>query len=173
MPHTHSQDYHGLFKQPKAKNKGCSIYKHLFKLSHHYSPPSSVEPQAPYYSSERPPEHVPWYEPTYLPVAPSSSSQGCKVACPIESHLMSAQEEQCMVQDTDTGNLVMVPIIRASFSQLGITRPLQNEYAPMGPPAPDHYWQDAMPDHHSYHPWEEPWAHEDCYPPTSSSTALG
>ena len=50
-----------------------------------------------------------------------SSFQGCEVACPIKSCLVLAQEEQRMVQDTDTRNLVMVPIVCASFSQLGIT----------------------------------------------------
>jgi len=159
-----SRDYRGSFKQPKARNKGRSVYERLFESRRRYSPPSSAEPRAPYYSSERPPERAPRYEPAYRPPASSSSSQGRDVARPIESRLVSAQEEQRMVQDADTGNLVMVPIVRASFSQLGITRPQLNEYASM---------EDAAPDRHSYRPREDSWAREDRYPPTSSGTAPG
>ena len=127
-----SRDYRGLFRQPKARNRGHSVYERLFESGHDYAPPSSPGSRAPYYRSERPSEPgAPRYGSASLPVAPSPSSfQGCEVARPIESRLMSAQEEQHMVQDADTGNLVMVPIVRASFSQLGITGPQQNEYAP-------------------------------------------
>ena len=74
------------------------------------------------------------------------------------SNLISCrQEEQHMVQDVDTRNLVIVPIVRASFSQLGITGPLQNEYTPAGPSASGRYWQDTMPGHHPYPQPADPW----------------
>ena len=83
---------------------------------------------------------------------------------PIESRLVSAQEEQRMVQDADTGNLVMVPIVHASFSQLGITGSQRNEYAPAGPSASDRYWQDTMPGRHPYHQPADPWNHDGHHP---------
>ena len=136
-----SQDYRGPFRQPKARSKGCSVCEHLFESGCNYVPPSLADSQAHYYRSERPSERVaPRYESASLLVAHSPSSfQGREVARPIESRLVSVQEEQRMVQDADTGNLVMVPIVRALFSQLGITGSQRNEYAPAGPSAFDHY----------------------------------
>ena len=122
-----SRDYRGSFRQPKARNRGRSIYECPFESGRDYAPPSSASLHAPYYCSERPSEPgALHYGSASLPVAPSPSSfQGCEVARPIESCLVSAQEEQRMVQDADTGNLVMVPIVRTSFSQLGITGPVR------------------------------------------------
>ena len=161
-----SRDYRGSFRQPKARNRGHSVYKRPFELGRDYAPPSSAGSRAPYYRSERPSEPgASRYGSASLPVAPSpSSSQGCKVAHPIKSRLMSAQEEQRMVQDADTGNLVMVPIVRASFSQLGITGPPRNEYAPAGPSASGRYWQDTMPGRHPYHQPADPWNRDGRHP---------
>ena len=154
-----SLDYRGSFRQPKARNRGRSVYECPFESGRDYAPPSSAGSRAPYYRSERPSEPgTPRYRSASLPVAPSPSLfQGRKVARPIESRLVSAQEEQRMVQDADTGNLVMVPIVRASFSQLGITR---NEYVRAGPSASDHYWQDSAPGRHLYHQPADPWNHD-------------
>ena len=153
-----SQEYRGSFRQPKARNRGHSVYECPFELGHDYAPPSSAGPRAPYHS-ERPSEpDASRYGSASLPVAPSLSSfQGREVTCPIKSHLVSAQEEQRMVQDADTGNLVMVPIVHASFSQLGITGPLRNEYMPAGPSASGCYWQDTAPGHHPYPQPADPW----------------
>jgi len=169
---TRSRDYRGSFRQPKARNKGRSVYERPFESSRHYTPPSSAEPRAPYYRPERYPEPVaPRHDPAYFPVASSSSFQGREVARPIESRLVPALEEQRMVQDADTGNLAMIPIVRASFSQLGITRPQRQEHTPVSHVAPDRYGQGTAPGHHSYHPREEPWAREDRYPPAASYPA--
>ena len=161
-----SRDYRGLFRQPKARNRGCSVYERPFESGRNYAPPSSAGSRAPYYHSERPSEPGTLrYGSASLPVAPSPSLfQGREVARPIESHLVSAQEEQHMVQDADTRNLVMVPIVCTSFSQLGITGPQRNEYAPAGPSASDHYWQDTMPGHHPYHQPADPWNHDGRHP---------
>ena len=102
-----------------------------------------------------------------------SSFQGREVAHPIKSCLMSAQEGQRMVQDAGTGNLVMVPIIHASFSQLGITGPQQNEYAPAGPSAFDHYRQDTAPGCHSYHQLTDPWNCDGHHPPAFHNSVHG
>ena len=61
-----------------------------------------------------------------------------------------------MVQDADTGNLVMVPVIRASFSQLGITRPQRIDHAPDG---------HDVPDRRAYRAWAEPQPREERYLP--------
>ena len=63
-----SRDYRGLCQQPKARNKGRSVYEHPFELGHNYVPPSSTDSQGPYYHSERHPEPVvPCYESASLP----------------------------------------------------------------------------------------------------------
>ena len=169
-----SLDYRGSFRQPKARNRGRSVYERLFESGRDYVPPSSASSRAPYYRSERPSEPgAPRYGSASLPVAPSPSSfQGREVVRPIESCLVSVQEEQCMVQDVDTGNLVMVPIVRASFSQLGITRPQQNEYVPAGPSASDRYWQDTAPGRHSYHQLADPWNRDGRHPSAFHDSAL-
>ena len=171
----HLLDYRGLFQQPKARNKGHSIYERPFESGCNYVPPSSADSRAPYYHSEWHPEPIaPCYESASLPVAPFPSSfQGCEVAHPIESCLMSAQEEQHMVQDTDTRDLVMVPTVHTSFSQLGITRPQRNGYAPAGPSAFDRYQQDTAPGHHSYHQLTDPWNHDGRHPPAFHNSAHG
>ena len=171
----HSRDYRGLFRQPKARNRGHSVYKRPFELGRDYVPPSSAGPCAPYYHSERPSEPgTSHYEFVFfLVVSFSFLFQGHEVACPIESHLVSVQEEQCMVQDADTGNLVMVPMVRASFSQLGITGPLQNEYAPAGPSASGRYWQDTVPGHHPYPQPVDPWNHDGRHPSAFRDSAHG
>ena len=161
-----SREYRGSFWQPEARNRGRSVYECPFESGRDYVPPSSAGPQAPYYHLERPSEpDVSCYGSASLPVAPSLSSfQGREVARPIESHLVSAQEEQHMVQDADTGNLVMVPIVHASFSQLGITGPPRNEYTPAGPSAPGRYWQDTAPGRHPYPQPADPWNHNGRHP---------
>ena len=78
-----------------------------------------------------------------------------------------------MVQDVDTGNLVMAPIVRASFSQLGITRPQQNEYAPAGPSAFDCCRQDTAPGRHSYHQPTDPWNRDGHHLPAFHNSAHG
>ena len=162
----HLREYRGSFRQPKARNRGRSVYKCPFELGRDYAPPSSAGPRAPYYRSERPSEpDASRYGSASLPVAPSLSLfQGREVARPIESCLMLVQEEQRMVQDVDTGNLVMVPIVRASFSQLGITRPPQNEYTPTGPSASGRYWQDTVPGCHPYPQPADPWNRDSRHP---------
>ena len=37
------QDYRGPFRQPKARNKGHSVYKHPFESGHDYVPPSPAD----------------------------------------------------------------------------------------------------------------------------------
>ena len=172
---TRSQEYRGSFQQPKARNRGRSVYERPFESSCDYAPPSSAGLRAPYYCSERPSEpDASRYGSASLPVAPSLSSfQGCEVVRPIESCLVSAQEEQRMVQDADTGNLVMVPIIRASFSQLGITGPPRNKYAPAGPSASGRYWQDTAPGRHPYPQPADPWNHDDRHPSDYRDSAHG
>ena len=78
-----------------------------------------------------------------------------------------------MVQDADAGNLVMVPIIHTSFSQLGITGPQWNEYAPAGPSAFDCYWQDTAPGRHSYYQPTDPWNRDGCHPPAFHNSVHG
>ena len=78
-----------------------------------------------------------------------------------------------MVQDADTGNLVMVPIVRASFSQLGITGPQQNEHAPTGPSASDRYWQDTAPGRHPYHHTADPWNRDGHHPSAFHNSVHG
>jgi len=163
-----SRDYRGSPKQPRARNKGRSVYERPLDSSRQYASPSSANPRAPYYRHGRSPEPTaPRYGPAYLPATTPSSVQSREIARPIEARLVPAQEEQRMVQDADTGNLAMIPIVRASFSQLGITRPQQSNPMPAAHSAPSHYRQETAPNRHPYPPREDHWVQEDRYPRSS------